>query len=123
LAGQEWEIETNGPGEIQAVERKTNMKITNASIETLSPGGAAGAGQTAALDGVGGQNSRTTTARTAYSDTVSLSSAGQLVNLAKASASTDRTDELASVAALVRSGQYSADTASVSRALVQGHIQ
>jgi anti-sigma28 factor (negative regulator of flagellin synthesis) len=53
---------------------------------------------------------------------VSLSSASQLLSLAKAGAS-DRSSKVANIAALVRSGQYSADTTSVSHAVVQGHIQ
>jgi anti-sigma28 factor (negative regulator of flagellin synthesis) len=95
------------------------MKLTNTSIETIGPGGAAGAG---AASGAGSNGSGTAAAKAANSDTVNLSSASQLLSLAKTSAS-DRTSKLANVAALLRSGQYSTDTASVSRAVVDGHIQ
>jgi len=94
------------------------MKLTNTSIETLSTGHTGGS---AVVTGAGEGESRS--AKTTSSDSVNLSSASQqLLSLAKASAS-DRAVKLASVASLVRSGQYSADTASVSRAVVQGHIQ
>lgn len=98
------------------------MKLTNTSIETLAPSSAGGAAGTGSVGSVGG-NSRSSSAKAASSDSVSLSSASQLVNLAKASAVPDRASKLANVAALVRSGQYSADTASVSHAVVEGHIQ
>jgi anti-sigma28 factor (negative regulator of flagellin synthesis) len=95
------------------------MKITNTSIETLAPGGAGGAGAIS-----GGSDSRAAASKPSNSDSVSLSSASQLVNLAKASGSSpDRAAKLASVAALVRSGQYSADNASVSHAVVEGHLK
>jgi anti-sigma28 factor (negative regulator of flagellin synthesis) len=54
---------------------------------------------------------------------VNLSSAGQLVSLAKASAAPANAAKLANIAALVRSGQYQTDTNSVSQAVVQGHLQ
>ncbi len=96
------------------------MKLTNTSIETVSPsqtGGASG------VSGVAGNDSRTaSSSKTSTSDSVSLSSASQLLSLAKAGAS-DRSSKVANIAALVRSGQYSADTTSVSHAVVQGHIQ
>ena len=94
------------------------MKITNSSIETLAPGSAA------AACGVGAHPSRTAANKNGNADSVNLSSASQLVNLAKATnAAPERTTKLANLAALVRSGQYSADTASVSHAVVEGHIQ
>ncbi len=94
------------------------MKLTNTSIETLSTGHS---GSTTSVTGTGGSNSGAT--KTTSSDSVNLSNASQqLLSLAKASAP-DRSAKLASVASLVRSGQYSTDTASVSHAVVQGHIQ
>ena len=98
------------------------MRLTSTSIETLAPGSAAGAGNADGIGGVGKSDSRATS-RTANSDSVNLSNAAALVNLAKASAAPDRSSKVASVAALVRSGQYSFDTASVSQAVVQGNIQ
>jgi anti-sigma28 factor (negative regulator of flagellin synthesis) len=96
------------------------MKLTNTNIETISPGNVGGA---AGTNGVGGSSSRVSGALAGDSDSVNLSSASQLLSLAKASASSDRSAKVSSVAALVRSGQYSADSASVSQAVVQGHIQ
>jgi anti-sigma28 factor (negative regulator of flagellin synthesis) len=95
------------------------MKLTNTSIETLSPGGAGGTG--AIADGAG-KDSRAAAASAAGSDSVKLSNTSQLVNLAKASAP-DRAAKVASVAALLQAGQYSTDNASVSQALVAGHIR
>jgi anti-sigma28 factor (negative regulator of flagellin synthesis) len=96
----------------------TNMKLTNTSIETLAP---SGAGASSAINKAG-KDSRAAAASAANSDSVKLSSASQLLNLAKASAP-DRSAKLASIAALVRTGQYSTDTTSVSHAVVEGHIQ
>jgi anti-sigma28 factor (negative regulator of flagellin synthesis) len=97
------------------------VKLTNTSFETLAPGSA---GSAAAASGVAGSNSRAAAAAKAgSSDSVNLSSASQLLGLAKAGASPDRSAKVSSVAALVRSGQYSADTAAVSHAVVEGHIQ
>jgi anti-sigma28 factor (negative regulator of flagellin synthesis) len=91
------------------------MKITNTSIETVSPGGSG------AVSGV--QSSQAgASAKSGKADSVNLSNATQLVNLAK-TASAERNTKVSNVAALVRSGQYSADTASVSQAVVAGHIQ
>jgi hypothetical protein len=95
------------------------MKLTNTSIETIAPsqtGGSVG------VSGAGGGGSRAAAPQGGSSDSVNLSSASQLLSLAKAGASSDRSAKVVSVAALVRSGQYSADTASVSHAVVQGHI-
>jgi anti-sigma28 factor (negative regulator of flagellin synthesis) len=99
------------------------MKLTNTSIETLGSGSTTGTGGAGAVDGVAGGNSRAAAAKVGGSDSVSLSSASQLVNLAKASAAPDRAAQVASVASLVRSGQYSTDNASLSHAVVEGHIQ
>lgn len=96
------------------------MKLTNTSIETVAPGSA---GSAASVNGVGGSNSRSGAGKAGSSDSVNLSSASQLLSLAKANAAPDRSAKVSSVAALVRSGQYSADSASVSKAVVEGHIQ
>jgi anti-sigma28 factor (negative regulator of flagellin synthesis) len=96
------------------------MKLTNTNIETISPSSAGGA---AGISGVGGSSSRVAGTTSGGSDSVNLSSASQLLSLAKASASSDRSAKVSSVAALVRSGQYSTDNASVSQAVVEGHIQ
>jgi len=96
------------------------MKLTNTSIETVAPGQAGG---TSGLGGVGNNDSHIAANKTGSSDSVNLSSASQLLNLAKASATSDRSAKVASVTALVRSGQYSTDDASISHAVVQGHIQ
>ena len=95
------------------------MKLTNTSIETVSP---SHAGTTAGVSGVNANDSRVASSKSGSSDSVSLSSASQLLSLAKAGAS-DRSSKVANIAALVRSGQYSADTTSVSHAVVEGHIQ
>ena len=95
------------------------MKLTNTSIETVSP---SQAGTTAGVSGVAANDSRVASAQSGSSDSVSLSSASQLLSLAKAGAS-DRSSKLANIAALVRSGQYSTDTTSVSHAVVEGHIK
>jgi hypothetical protein len=94
------------------------MKITNTSIETLAPAGAGAANGVQA-------NQQGTAAKTSKTDSVSLSFASQLVSLAKAAAAAapDRSAMLASLAAAVRTGQYSSDIASVSAAVVQGHIK
>ena len=92
------------------------MKITNSSIETLAPAG------TGAASGIQA-NQQGTAAKTAKTDSVNLSSASQLLSLAKAAAAPDRSSKVSSVAAAVRSGQYSSDIASVSAAVVQGHIK
>jgi anti-sigma28 factor (negative regulator of flagellin synthesis) len=92
------------------------MKITNTSIETLPPGGASAAsGAQAAQQG--------TAAKAGKTDSVNVSVASQLLSLAKASAAPDRSAKLSNVAAAIRTGQYSADIASVSHAVVDGHIQ
>jgi anti-sigma28 factor (negative regulator of flagellin synthesis) len=97
------------------------MKITNSSIETVAPGGS---GTAAAVGGSEANQARTAANRRATDDSVSLSNASQLVNLAKTnSVAPDHAAKLASLAALVRTGQYSADTAGVSHAVVEGHIQ
>jgi anti-sigma28 factor (negative regulator of flagellin synthesis) len=90
------------------------MKITNTSIETLATGGAAAAGGVSA--------SQQAAAAKSKNDSVNVSSASALLNLAKASAA-DRSAKLASVASLVRNGQYSTDNASLSHAVVEGHLQ
>ena len=95
------------------------MKLTNTSIETVSPSHAGGA---SGVSGATGNDSRVTSSKTGDSDSVSLSGASQLLSLAKAGAS-DRSSKVANIAALVRSGEYSADTTSVSHAVVQRHIQ
>jgi anti-sigma28 factor (negative regulator of flagellin synthesis) len=82
------------------------MKITNTSIETLATGGAAAAGGVSA--------SQQAAAAKSKNDSVNVSSASALLNLAKASAA-DRSAKLASVASLVRNGQYSTDNASRGR--------
>jgi len=92
------------------------MKITNTSIETLAPAGSGAASGVQA-------NQQGTAAKASQTDSVNLSSASQLLNLAKAAAAPDRSAKVSSVAAAVRSGQYSSDIASVSAAVVQGHIK
>jgi anti-sigma28 factor (negative regulator of flagellin synthesis) len=92
------------------------MKITNTSIETL-PAAGAGAASGVQASQQGGAS------KTAKTDSVNVSSASQLLNLAKASAAPERSAKVASVAAAVRSGQYSSDIAGVSQAIVGGHIQ
>jgi anti-sigma28 factor (negative regulator of flagellin synthesis) len=92
------------------------MKITNTSIETLAPTGAG------AANGVP-LTSRGTAAKAGTTDTVNVSSASELLSLAKASAAPERTAKVSNVAAAVRTGQYSADIASVSHAVIEGHIQ
>jgi anti-sigma28 factor (negative regulator of flagellin synthesis) len=93
------------------------MKITNTSIETLAPAG------TAAASGVQAAQQGTAT-KTSKTDSVNVSSASQLLSLAKAAAvSPERSAKVSNVAAAVRSGQYSSDNASVSHAVVQGHIK
>jgi anti-sigma28 factor (negative regulator of flagellin synthesis) len=92
------------------------MKITNTSIETLpSSGAGAASGVQATQQGNSASNAKT--------DSVNVSNASQLLNLAKASAAPERSARVSSVAAAVRSGQYSSDIGSVSQALVGGHIQ
>ena len=95
------------------------MKITNSSIETLGNQVITGSNGASAANGAG----ESTTRSAAQADSVNLSSAGQLVTLAKASAAPANAAKLANVAALVRSGQYQTDTNSVSRAVVRGHLQ
>ncbi len=95
------------------------MKITNANIETLAP---ASTGNTGSVSSVNSNESRTAaSANASGSDSVSLSSASQLLNLAK-SGSADRSAKVADIAALVRSGQYSTDPSGVSQAVIQGHL-
>jgi anti-sigma28 factor (negative regulator of flagellin synthesis) len=92
------------------------MKITNTSIETLPSSGAGAAnGVQSAQQG--------SAAKTAQTDSVNVSSASQLLSLAKASAAPERSAKVSNVAAAVRSGQYSNDIASVSHAVVEGHLQ
>jgi anti-sigma28 factor (negative regulator of flagellin synthesis) len=93
------------------------MKITNTSIETLPPAGAG------AANGDVQTTEQGTAAKSAQTDSVNVSSASQLLNLAKAAAAPERSSKVSSVAAAVRSGQYSSDLASVSRAVVEGHIK
>jgi anti-sigma28 factor (negative regulator of flagellin synthesis) len=92
------------------------MKITNTSIETLAPA------STGAANGVQATQ-QGTAAKTSKTDSVNVSSASQLLSLAKAAAAPDRSAKVSNVAAAVRSGQYSSDIASVSHAVVQGHIK
>jgi anti-sigma28 factor (negative regulator of flagellin synthesis) len=93
------------------------MKITNTSIETLAPAGSGAASSVQV-------NQQGTAAKTSKTDSVNLSSASQLLSLAKAAAAApDRSAKVSSVSAAVRSGQYSSDIASVSAAVVQGHIK
>jgi len=94
------------------------MRLTNTSIETLAPSGAGTPGSVAST----GKDSRAAAATANSADSVKLSSASQLINLAKAAAP-DRSAKLASIAALVKSGQYSTDTTSVSHAVVEGHLK
>jgi len=99
------------------------MKITNSSIETLGNQSILGSTGASAANGAGESTTRFAARPAAQADSVNLSSAGQLVSLAKASAAPANAAKLASVAALVRSGQYQTDTNSVSHAVVQGHLQ
>jgi anti-sigma28 factor (negative regulator of flagellin synthesis) len=92
------------------------MKITNTSIETLAPAG------TGAASGVSASG-QGTSAKAAKTDSVNVSSASQLLSLAKASATPERSAKVSSVAAALRTGQYSSDIDSVSHAVVQEHIK
>jgi hypothetical protein len=53
---------------------------------------------------------------------VKLSSASSLIAAAKTSTSAAHEAKLSSLASLVRSGQYNADSAQVSHAVVEGHL-
>lgn len=101
---------------IELDDKRNPMKITNTSIETLPSSSAGAASGVQAAQQAG-------SARSYKTDSVNVSSASQLLNLAKASAAPDRSAKVSSVAAALRSGQYSSDIASVSQALVGGHIQ
>ena len=90
------------------------MRLTNTTIETVAPSGAGSAGATTGT----GKDARAAAATASSTDSVKLSSASQLINLAKAAAP-DRSAKLANIAALVKSGQYSTDTTSVSHAVLR----
>jgi anti-sigma28 factor (negative regulator of flagellin synthesis) len=93
------------------------MKITNTNIQTVTTG----VGGTGASGGTDANQS--TAGPGAKGDSVKLSNASELVSLAKSAALASRDAKLSNISAMVRSGQYNADTASVSRAVVEGHIQ
>ncbi len=90
------------------------MRIGSSSVDQL---GTSGTGA------VGGANSdaRSNAAGGAKSDSVSLSNAASLIALAKSGAG-NRQEKVQNIGSQVRSGTYQADTAQVSRAVVQGHI-
>jgi len=93
------------------------MKIGNASIETLVNGGAGAIGGAAADSrAAGGTQSGTST------DTVKLSNASALIALAKTSSSPAQQAKLQTLSSQVGSGQYQAESAQVSQALVAAHL-
>jgi anti-sigma28 factor (negative regulator of flagellin synthesis) len=89
------------------------MRIGNGSIDSL------GSGNVGSVGGAG-SDSRAA-ASNAKSDSVNLSSAANLVALAKAGAAS-RQSKVESLSAQVKSGAYQADNAQVSHAVVEGHI-
>jgi anti-sigma28 factor (negative regulator of flagellin synthesis) len=94
------------------------MRIGNSSLDSLIGSGPG------AVNGTGNESpavSRTSDGTGA--DSVRLSSASSLVGRAKASDAATDPAKLASLAAQLRSGQYQADTAQVSHAVVDGHLQ
>jgi hypothetical protein len=94
------------------------MRIGNSSIDSLIGTGAT------AVNGAGAESPSSASVQDgAGSDTVRLSNASSLIGLAKASTSATNQVKLDSLAAQLRAGQYQADTAQVSQAVVAGHLQ
>jgi anti-sigma28 factor (negative regulator of flagellin synthesis) len=93
------------------------MRIGNSSIDSLGSKGAGSVGGVPA-----DSHSAAETQGSALSDTVSLSSASNLVSLAKVSTSPVQQAKIQSLAAQLLAGQYQADTAQVSQAVVQSHL-
>jgi hypothetical protein len=94
------------------------MRIGNSSLDSLIGTGPS------AVNGAGGDSpSVGNSPDGARADSVSLSNAGNLIGLAKASTSATQPAKLASLTAQLRAGQYQANTAQVSQALVEGHLQ
>ena len=94
------------------------MRIGNSSLDNLIGGGPA------AVNGAGTESPAVTrTSDGSASDSVRLSSASTLIGLAKVGNTATNPAKLASLAAQLRSGQYQADTAQVSHAVVDDHLQ
>jgi hypothetical protein len=94
------------------------MRIGNSSLDSLIGTGPA------PVNGTGGESSTIVpTPEGTTTDSVRLSGASSLVGLAKASTSATPPAKLASLAAQLKAGQYQADTAQVSQAVVNGHLQ
>jgi hypothetical protein len=92
------------------------MRIGNSSIDSLIGTGATAVNGAGSPSGASAQDG-------AGADTVRLSNASNLIGLAKASTSATNQVKLDSLAAQLRAGQYQADTAQVSQAVVAGHLQ
>jgi anti-sigma28 factor (negative regulator of flagellin synthesis) len=90
------------------------MRVASNNVDQLGPGGPRAVG-TAAPD------AKTVSNGGATSDSVRLSSAANLVALAK-SASAARQSKIQDLGNQVRSGAYQTDNAQLSQAVVQGHI-
>lgn len=91
------------------------VRIGSSSIDQLG-GGSVGS--------VGGANSDTRSSgagASPKSDSVSLSNAANLIELAKAGAAS-RQSKVQSLSADIKSGKYQADNAQTSHAMVEGHI-
>ena len=83
--------------------------------------GSIGSGNGLGSVGQVGSNSRTqaTEAQDRSADSVNLSSASDLVAMAKSAQSIDRQQKIATLTAQVRSGSYQVDNQAVSQALIE----
>jgi anti-sigma28 factor (negative regulator of flagellin synthesis) len=90
------------------------MRVASNNVEQLGAGGPRAVGATAA-------DTKTVGTGSSASDSVRLSSAANLVALAK-SASAARQSKIQDLGNQVRSGTYRPDNAQLSQAVVQGHI-
>jgi anti-sigma28 factor (negative regulator of flagellin synthesis) len=90
------------------------MRVASNNVEQLGSGAPRAVGATAS-------DAKTVSTGSSTSDSVRLSSAANLVALAK-SASAARQSKIQDLGNQVRSGAYQTDNTQLSQAVVQGHI-
>jgi anti-sigma28 factor (negative regulator of flagellin synthesis) len=91
------------------------VRIGGSGIDQL------GGGSVGSVGGANSDSRSSATGASPKSDSVSLSNAANLIELAKAGAAS-RQSKVQSLGAEIKSGKYQADNAQISHAVVEGHI-
>jgi anti-sigma28 factor (negative regulator of flagellin synthesis) len=107
-------------GKVSSGDEKMSMRIGNSGEGSFVDSTRSSATKAAGLD----SKNITDSSASFGTDRVNLSNAGSLIALAKSSGtSTDRASKLATLAAQVSSGTYSASSSDIGKALIRGYTK